>query len=236
MERETTMMDPKAHYTGHTGRSYFGRKFSGNMDLGRKYQSRYFQPFCNPEKVLLDFGCGDGTLVRELPALKTYGVEINPTCRDKINAMNRTHDRQIEVFASIDEIKGNSVDVTISNHCLEHVSNPLEILLEIRRVLRNGGELAMVVPFDDWRQKGQKRWREDDMEKHLFTWSPQNLGNLLSAAGLEVKTVRLCSTAWSPKLFWIHRLAGKRMFSTACRLFALVKQRREVFSLSYAYK
>ena len=202
------------------------------MDLGRKYQSRYFAPFCRDDKVLLDFGCGDGTLARELPAAKRYGVEINPACREKIQAMNAAGDRRIDVFESIQGVADRCIDVAISNHCLEHVPNPLGTLKALHRVLKPGGDLIIVVPFDDWRQKGHRSWQPNDLDQHLYTWSPLILGNLLSAAGFQVDTIHLCSRAWSPRLFWIHRLIGNLGFEIACRLLSVLKQRREVFSKS----
>ena len=226
------MTDPETRYTGQQGCAYFGSKFSGDMDLGRKYQSRYFSPFCREDKVLLDFGFGDGTLVRELPAAKRFGVEINPTCREKIRSMNVTHGQQIDVFESSHGLADQSIDVAISNHCLEHVPDPLGTLTELNRVLKPGGDLVIVVPFDDWRQKGHRTWHPNNLDQHLFTWSPLNLGNLLSAAGFTVDTIELCSRAWSPRLFWIHRLAGDAAFEVACRILSMLKQRREVFSKS----
>jgi len=225
-------MEPGAHYTGESGQAYFDSKFSGRMDLGRKYQTRYFLPFCSNEKALLDFGCGDGTLLRGLPAAKRYGVDLNPACREKIRSLNSSLETPIHVFETLMDIADNCMDVAISNHCLEHDPDPLGSLKDIRRVLKPEGQLVLVVPFDDWRQRGHRRWRSEDLEQHLFTWSPLNLGNLLTAAGFRVRQVRLCSTAWSPKFFWIHRIAGELVFTIACRLFSRVKQRREIFSYS----
>ncbi len=48
------------HYLGERGAEYFEGRFGDEMSFGRRFQSRYFAPYCSNELRLLDFGCGDG--------------------------------------------------------------------------------------------------------------------------------------------------------------------------------
>jgi SAM-dependent methyltransferase len=223
---------PSRHYLDEQGERYFVERFTDDQEPGRRWQSRYFAPYCDETKTVLDFGCGDGTMLRALSAYRKLAVEVNPHC---VRCIEETNGRQavaVEVHARIAPIPTQSVDVVISNHSLEHVPHPLATLREFHRVLRPGGRLVLVTPFDDWRSDGSRRWKPGDRQNHLYTWTPMNIGNLLIEAGFEVESSELQSTAWSPRLFWIERALGGRAFSLACRALAATLDRREVLSLA----
>ncbi len=219
-------------YQGPQAARYFREHFGIEKQFGRRIQSEYFRPFCNESLNILDFGCGDGTILRSLPAKTHFGIEVNTRCIEQIHFDNETTGPRLDVRSDIRSIDDESIDVVISNHALEHTLQPAETLIHLKRVLRRGGTLVLVTPFDDWRQKPNRTWRPDDADNHLFTWSPLNIGNLVHEAGFTVDHSRLVSRAWSPKLFWIHRHFGARAFDAACRAFAWVKNRREVFTLA----
>ena len=215
-------------YVGDSGKEYFNEKFDGRMTVGRQFQSDYFRPFCNKEKVLVDFGCGDGTILRSLPATQKIGVEINPACHEKIERLNRSVDVPIQVHSDLAQVDDEIADVVTSNHCLEHVPSPLETLKEVSRILKPGGTFVLVVPFDDWRNRQNRTWVENDEDQHLFTWCPRSLGNIVLRAGFEIQSCRVSSQAWSPRIFWVDRIFGRKMFKIACRLYSQVTHRREL--------
>lgn len=171
-------------------------------------------------------------MLRQLPAAIRIGVEVNPECHRHIEKMNERLNSPIIVYDRIDQVADQSVDVVISNHCLEHVPCPLHSLQEVRRVLVKGGRLALVVPFDDWRAPDNRKWTPEDQDNHLYTWSPQNLGNLLVEAGFHVDKVELHSFAWSPKIFWVYKRLGNAAFRMACRILSIARQRREILCIA----
>lgn len=218
-----------SHYLGEQGRAYYDHRSVGPAAFGRVFQTRYFQPFCSKDTVVLDFGCSDGLFLRNLSAGRRIGVDGSPHALDECVRLSRETGIQIELHELLDTVEDNCADVVISNHTLEHVINPVAVLQQMRRVLRFGGTLVLVIPFDDFRSSKNRHWRSSDRDHHLFTWSPLNLGNLVTEAGFEVKESRICTSAWSPKFFWIHKLFGLTIFKIACFLFAILRNRREVF-------
>lgn len=222
-----------SYYSGDKGKKYFHRRFDKKHEMGRILQSRYFLPYCNEDRVLLDFGCGDGTILRQLPAKMKIGVELNPECHRVIENFNTKSASPIIVYNKITSVSDDSVDLIISNHCLEHVPSPVDVIYEFLRVLKKNGQLILVLPFDDWRNPQNKSHNKDDKDHHLFTWSPLNISNLLYYAGFSVEVSKMCHTAWSPKFLWIYRLFGEKIFNFACFIFSLYSQRREVFCLSF---
>lgn len=217
------------HYFGKRGEAFFKGRFGERMRFGRLFQAEYFRPFCNENAVLLDFGCANGLMLRSLPAKRRIGVEVNPQALEECRRLSEAEDIAVELHESLASVADESVDVVISNHCLEHVLDPLFALKEIRRILKAGGEFAMVVPFDDFRARGQRVWRPGSPSNHLFTWCPLNLGNVVTEAGLDVQEARICTQAWSPRIYWVHKTFGMRAFRAACFLLSVLLNRREVF-------
>jgi SAM-dependent methyltransferase len=219
------------HYLSKSGRQYYYR-YTPRLELGRIVQTEYFMPYADKNKIILDFGCSDGLFLRHLPAKERIGVEVNHTASEKCKELSEKEGIAVELHTSLKTIQANRVDVAISNHALEHVLNPYETLLEMYRCLKPKGRFIVVLPFDDWRSKGHSRWKGGGHDNHLYTWTPLNLGNLVSEAGFSVIKTELHTRAWSSKIFWIYRLFGKRSFNKACWLLSLFKNRREVLCVS----
>ena len=137
----------------------------------------------------------------------------------------------IETFDSLVDVPDGVADVAISNHCLEHILTPLETLRELRRKLKPLALHVLVVPFDDWRKKTHRTWRSGDVDNHLYTWSPLNLGNLLTEAGFNVDTCKVMTGAWHPRFFWILRRLHPRAFAIICYIFGIISNRREIVAV-----
>ncbi len=218
-------------YLGPQGQEYF-RLFVPASEHGRQVQAALLAPWCGPDKAVLDYGCGDGAMLRALPAAERLAVEVNPAARDACHARGQAEGKPVTLFADPAEVPDARVDTVVSNHVLEHIPNPLEALGHMARILRPGGTLALVVPFDDWRQTGHRRWNPHDKDHHLYTWTPLCIGNLLSEAGLEVQRVELRPYGWHPRLAWIDRTLGRAAFGWACRMLARLKNRREILCVA----
>jgi len=201
-----------------------GRSFS------RTYQARmYFQPYTTDRDTVLDFGSNDGLFLRCLPAGRRIGVEVNLAARDECTRASEETGVPIEQHETLATVESDSVDVVISNHALEHTLRPFDILSEIRRVLKPGCCLVMVTPFDDWRNHIHRIWVPGDSDNHLYTWSPRNMGNLLTEVGFEVQEARFCQIAVTQRLKPVRIILGDRVFRACCRLFGRHKKKGELF-------
>ncbi|GAC1641116.1 MAG: hypothetical protein NVS4B8_09140 [Herpetosiphon sp.] len=97
--------------------------------------------------VLLDVGCGDGTLLALAEGCfdVLYGVELSP---DAARATARHG--AVAVVADLDQgllpYRDCSVDLVTCLDVIEHVFDPRHLLAEIARVLRIGGHCVLATP------------------------------------------------------------------------------------------
>jgi SAM-dependent methyltransferase len=179
-------------------------------EFGGWADSILFRDYIKETDVLLDFGCGVGALLDGLSAARKVGVEINP------KAAARVLERGLEHQFTLAAVADNSVDVVISNHALEHCENPFLELTEILRVLRSGGSLVLVVPCETVRLV----YDPNDVNQHLFTWAPANLGNLVRKAGFSLIECCAVPYVWPPRIFrTVSKVGGRPLFTLAARAY-----------------
>ncbi len=213
------------HYQGEEGRIYFQYQNVGGDQRGR-INARKFMPFVQASDSILDFGCGNGSMLQALPAQRRIGVEVNPAARAVAEQVIG-----LEIHATTSTVADASVDVIVSNHALEHVLDPLAALRDLWRILKPNGHLIVCVPIDDWRT--QKCYYPKDVNHHLYTWTPLLLGNLLAEAGYQVDNVRILSHAWPPR-FWRQLDAWLPVcaFDLLCRFTAWRLKRRQIIAVA----
>jgi len=179
-----------------------------------------FEPFVGETDTVLDFGCGGGFLLAALPCGQRFGIEVNPSARQKASALFNAH-------AEIQDLPDNlRFDVIISHHALEHVDRPLDVIQELASRLKATGKLVFVVPSESWH--AQKHYNQNDINQHLYTWTPQTLGNLFSHAGLHVKRVDLLCHTWLPFTGTVYRWIPRRLYHGLCQFWALVSGTRQI--------
>jgi SAM-dependent methyltransferase len=146
--------------------------------------------FARPGRVL-DFGCGAGEfLIRMKNAGWTCaGVEVSDA------ALNVARSHALTVEKNLAAYPSASFDYVRSNHSLEHVPNPREVLQEMFRVLRPGGTLFLGVPTNESQNARLfgPYWWYLGAPVHPVTFSTRGLLNLLQEIGLE--TVRVSTNS-----------------------------------------
>jgi SAM-dependent methyltransferase len=94
-------------------------------------------------------------------------------------------------------------DLAFLIHTIEHVENPLSLLVTIRRILRPGGRLIIVTDNTDsldFRIFKGRHWGGYHFPRHWNLFNPSTLKRAANKAGLEVETL---STAVSP-VNWVY--------------------------------
>lgn len=172
-----------------------------------------YQPFVGKEDVVLDFGCGGGYLLAQLDCRRKLGVEINPVACAQAQAQG------IDVADNVRAFAGTPADVIISSHALEHTCQPRDILADLRGALRSGGRLVLVTPFER-----NSPWTPGDINQHLYTWSPMNLGNLVASAGFRVETSEIIYHRFPPKAQALKSLFGASGFHFLCLLWGRISR------------
>lgn len=171
-------------------------KFGGLANLIK------FEKHIKPSDKVLDFGCGGGFLLKNLKCKEKIGVELNDVARNYCNSQG------IDCYKSIDEIENSSVDVVISNHCLEHTIDPIGLIEKMYLKLKKGGKIIICVPLDSHK----KSWKPDDVNYHLFSFSQMNLGNILNYCQFKEIKTRSFLHKWPPLWDKIQKIFGWKIF------------------------
>lgn len=172
-----------------------------------------FKKYILSSDKVIDFGCGGGFLLANIKCKEKIGIEINPDAREQAKANG------INVVASTEEIENEWADVIISNHALEHTHSPLEELKKLKAKLKVGGKIIFVTPYERrW------DWTPNDINQHLFTWSPMNLGNLFSLAGFKVQSCETLKHRWPPYYLQIRKVFGEVLFDCIAKIYSQWKR------------
>jgi ubiquinone/menaquinone biosynthesis C-methylase UbiE len=96
------------------------------------------------DKTILDIGAGDGIVLEN--------SELNPIEMDiSLERCRRLRQKQRMVICGSGfeiPIQDNSIDCALLIAILEHTSNPEKVIDEVYRILKKGGQAAILVPND----------------------------------------------------------------------------------------
>ena len=172
---------------------------------------------------LLDLGCGDGRFLAAMEGRGWSASGLDPSekaCEiaqerlKKGTVLNKTLEEAHFPDASFAAVTLWQV--------LEHIRNPREVLLEVRRVLKPGGICLLSVPniasFDFALFRGD--WFHLDLPRHLYHYTPETLRRTVESMGFEVLRVDARSFGcplskphslgrWLERRFGPFPLAGK---------------------------
>lgn len=204
---------------------YLTRPLRDGIDLPLKY-------FAERKGRLLEVGCGAGDTMKIAVNMGWDAVGIDVDLKAVTNARRKgltVHLGQLADQRFADE----SFDLVLMSHVIEHVHDPLALLHEGRRVLREDGLLVVFTPnTQSW---GHRRlasdWMGLDPPRHLLVFNPQTLESLGRRAGFSNQTV---STTIRPTItvFILSRLLGS---TRGCAAFRKASLSQRLYGLTAAY-
>jgi 2-polyprenyl-3-methyl-5-hydroxy-6-metoxy-1,4-benzoquinol methylase len=150
--------------------------------------TKYFKP----GKRLLDVGCGSGFFLKaaEEVGWEAEGVEISPVASKY--AQNIVRVNVLEGKLEAQHLSPEKYDLVVLIETIEHLTNPLNTLREIYRILKKEGILIISTP--DSKSLSRlflgKSWAVFSPEEHLSVFSQKNLFDLLHRANFCVLGIR----------------------------------------------
>jgi SAM-dependent methyltransferase len=208
------------HYCGDAGRRYHQVKRGIPEEaipwLGR-LRAQKFSTFIRSEDVVLEYGVGAGWNLAQLRCRRKLGFDV----ADGVEAVVRASG--IEFVADTKVIAGETADVVLCHHTLEHVLHPPEALAEMRRLLKPQGQLLLYVPLE--REARYERFLRDEPNHHLYSWNVQTLGNLVEETGFTVTQAGVGEFGYSRfAAVWAAKLRlGEGGFRLARRILHAIK-------------
>ncbi|HEX6500397.1 MAG TPA: class I SAM-dependent methyltransferase [Micromonosporaceae bacterium] len=207
----------------HYDARYFAWQNS-NIEIKTRIKIQRFAPHIRPTDTVIDFGCAGGALIAGLNCARRIGVELNDVAR-----ASAVEQYGIEAYKSLAEVPDGIADVVISNHVLEHIAAPYDALRQLKPKIKPEGKLVLVLPIDDFR--AQRQWDPNDINRHLYTWSPLNLGNLLDEAGYQPVQMKVLRHTLMRGLDKFAKLP-EPAFEAVCRLYSYVRHRQELLAVA----
>lgn len=141
---------------------------------------------------ILDVGCGAGAYLNDLADAGFSNVSgVDPFLQQGLVYPNGVVIRK----SFVDQLT-DSYDVIISHHSFEHMPNPLETLLSIKRLLRPSGVCLLTMPVaGDLYLKYGPNCYLIQAPQHSFLFTIQGMSILAEKAGLHIeRTIRDADT------------------------------------------
>ena len=184
-------------------------------------------PVLTPEMTLLDVGCGPGTVKIDLASRvsRAVGVDRAPTVLAAAReAAARTKNVEfLEGDAYALPFDDDSFDVVYAHQVLQHLTDPIAALREMRRVAKPGGYVAVrdadysamtwfprVAGLDDWialyHEVADANSNDADAGRKLLSWVLEagfDPANVLPGAGVWCYSTPADRTWWGE--LWADR-------------------------------
>jgi len=165
-----------------------------NINLVEPYLLKFLKPFY---KTVLDLGCGEGRSSEPLAKISGMLYCTDPSLPGLKLLKKRKENKSLEniiLLLSISEslpFPDGYFDLVASITVIEHISNPIPMLKEVRRVLRSNGEFLI---RNDAKMYGilerlricRGKWGRRPDATHINMITPAKLRKLLESQGFKI--------------------------------------------------
>lgn len=192
----------------------------------------------------LDIGCGDGFITSSLSnRFETYGIDISNEALKQATKLG-IKTELVDLNYSKLKYKDDFFDLVTCFEVLEHVFSPIEILAEIKRVLKPQGVLVISVPnilniinrvnflkgeFVDVMDVAHKN--NEIFSEHIRIFSQNNLEKIITLNKFKVMNRNF----FFPEKFHETRWKRFQFFGDCINKFELYKKYSQLFALGFMY-
>ena len=146
---------------------------------------------------ILDVGCGSGRFLIELQKIGFKNLlGVDPYLDKDIEYGNG-----LKIYKkSIHDVEEKK-DIIMFHHSFEHLSDPLETLQSVSKLLNNGGYCIIRVPTTSsyaWKHY-KENWVQFDAPRHFFIHSKESISFLAEKTSLSLEKIVYDSTGFQ---FW----------------------------------
>lgn len=181
MLSENAAAQVKKRYQGKAGKVYHQKH--DVPQAAHKWIARHraekLAGHINPNETVLEYGVGLGWNLEAISCKQRLGYDLSTFLKDQVSA------KGITFVSDTDDLADASIDTIICHHVLEHTPDPAQVLMEIKRLLKNKGRLILVVPYE--RERKYRSYHPGEPNHHLYSWNVQTLGNLVNDLGFEIQ-------------------------------------------------
>lgn len=169
-----------------------------------------------PGQRLLDVGCGTGHVLARLPGQERHGVDLSPRMVQRAQAFLGGGVKIIQGDAEHLPYPDGHFDRVLALSLFSHVLHPEQVVAEIKRVTKPGGQIIISVCDEDQIDRGMK-WmkalglarlffganqegqpRVYNVEYHLHRFSLPRLRESVDGRLKELRVIRV------PRVFPVH--------------------------------
>lgn len=223
-------------YSAEEYRSEDGKRFNSFMEciifISRLQRKRRIKKYIKNGRIL-DIGCGRGLFLNIMKndGWNVTGVEFNKEIASNISGVYGIN--MISGEPAEWGFSDGSFDVITMSHVLEHLTNPLEIILECKRLLKKGGLFINAAPNIDSLQAyiGKKNWFHLDIPYHIYHFSETGLIRLLEMNSFKILRIRRFDLEYNP-FGWLQTLLN--IFNIKKNLFYSILKKSELRKKEFA--
>ena len=219
-------------YSGAQGDAYHRQRhleFYESRELSEAWASfihRVHFRDLKPGATLLEVGAGLGTnLLSIAKVADVYAMEPAPEARAHCASLG------LRTVEKLEELpKDLRFDVVLLRHVLEHVADPRAMLLEVRPLLKERGELIVALPCESVYDAPSAQ----DIDRHLYSWNRRTICNLLADCGYEVVSAKLNWRNGRRLFLPLYRWFGAGTYSTALKALGWLRRYCEIVVVARA--
>jgi len=199
---------------------------------------KWLEKFASKKGKLLDIGCAAGYFLK---VAKDSGWDVQGVELNKWLAAQGRKRFHLKVFAGTLEkarLKPKCFDAVTMWDVIEHIPAPKETLVEVNRIMKNGGILLISTPnFSSIFAKmfGRRWWFL--LSHHLYYFTPTTLDRMLSETGFKVLKLRLHvqKLELSYLIKMLKHLSGNRAVAAGCHVAIGLSEALKLGKLSIPY-